>query len=197
MMSQSEYHSRRLVLRNEDAAEELEGMAAELGWSAYEQLSGEDEPLRIQWRTAAGEAVRLVEDEDAACDYVFVIAPGRAEAEAVLATVERYVETWSRAELKQPYESAAEPKERGRALLLVALSAPMEFDRETFDIIVGALRSDSADLRAVACYVISYVPYDEFVPVLRDVAENDPEERLRGHAREMLELFAELGTEAE
>lgn len=133
---------------------------------------------RVTWR--AGDGVALVYVEDAlfgiGC-YTFDGDPGELAALA-----DKALEPWSVGELCAQLDEAPDAKARGQRVLRLGLAAPVRHDAEVFARIAATLNDTDPRVRYAALYAASFTGYGEFAPLVRKMAQNDPEQFIRDRA---------------
>jgi hypothetical protein len=170
------FKSWTLVLR--DSEEDARRTVEDLGWDA----AGDD-----YWTSA--DDVRLFLRRDRTSGELGCNVRG-ANQEAVVRRfdeLETRLDAWSSDELLDGIERAETARETAQALFRLGLGAPLEFDERTATQIVGALSFEHPMIRAAAVRSIGYLRWGAMLrPLVERVAEEDPDERVRGQAELLL-----------
>ena len=190
--------SRRFVLREFQDRDSVVQVATELGWP-LERVTEPDheavQDLEILWKPGPGLALRYVEDFDA--DESYVVVSGR-NAEGVRG-VEIYVEArlpaWSLDDLVRKVDEASTDEERAQNVLRLGLGAPIEMRDDFVRRISDAIQDKSLYVRQAGVWAVAHAEWPVLLPLVRQVAENDPEEEIRDDAMTIVDVFGEAGME--
>ncbi|MEV6424257.1 HEAT repeat domain-containing protein [Streptomyces sp. NPDC051662] len=175
----------------------MEEYAHKHGWPTVVDV-GEDLPSgqirTIEWSITGGAHLKFFEDDATRCPYFFIEADHPNLCLSMTKHALDELPVYSREDLLSAFDAAADrTEERRRALLMVALGAPHEFDREVYRRITEAMRDEDAAVRSAAIYAMSYSPAIEYLSALRELAVSDADEQVRREAQEMLDVFAQVG----
>lgn len=182
--------SRRTILRGADAEA---GFTAQLDLSGMEVLAEvcapESEGLvrQIRWSAGAGLQVFFGTDAYAGCSYFFV------EGRDLTAVLETHVqlallsESWLPDQLLGAIDGATSTDMLIEALIRAGLGAPPEFDEDFFAHLTAYFHHPEVDVRAAAVLAVCYAPWREYLPLLRELAERDPDKEVRLDAGLMAE----------
>jgi HEAT repeat protein len=150
-------------------------------------------PPHVVWRIATEVSLHYVEDDVAHCAYVFTSSSAYNLGAGFHEHAQQHLPVFTQDELLAAYDQAADPEGRANALLGAAISSGRKYDEPVFRRIVEALRDRDRRVRLAAVYAISYSPWPEYIPVLREVAAEDADDEVRTHARTMLAVLDEMG----
>ncbi|NGO13561.1 HEAT repeat domain-containing protein [Streptomyces sp. HC44] len=189
--------SPRFIVRSQSPEHDVEEYARKHGWSkvldvAEDPASGEIRS--IEWAMTGGAVLKFFEDDATRCSYFFI----EAEYSNLCLSMTRHavheITVYSRDELLRAFDaSPSHTEERRKALLMVALGAPHEFDADVCHRINIAIHDQEPRTRSAAIYAMSYSPSSEYLPALRETAERDSDDHVRGDAQEMLDVFGQVG----
>ncbi|PUB31834.1 hypothetical protein C8K30_101351 [Promicromonospora sp. AC04] len=185
--------TRRVVFVDHPALHEIVVYGREREWQLIAEIpAGVTKNAPREFVFEAGKAsleVHFCEDEVTQNSYAFVVGATRNVAESLITMIERDLDSWSRAQLLEEMDRGAGFDETGRALIRLALSAPLEFDQPVYDRVRDGLQHSDERLRDLSIWATSYTPWPEYRALLRDVAAHDDSERIRDRAARMLDSF--------
>ncbi|WP_199512585.1 hypothetical protein [Nucisporomicrobium flavum] len=146
-----------------------------------ERLGDEDAGTgyEMTWSMAPAVILHYVEDVVSRSGHVHVTGRDTADIESRVETLGRELDTLTMKELTAAVGEAGAGPELARALLRVGLGAPLAFDATVFDVIRGGLANEDAMVRQSTVYATTYSPWREWLPVLREVARDDPSADVR------------------
>lgn len=194
-MNEKKATSGKFVMRSFPALEEVEYLARSLGWakaSTVEKVppfSG----VEITWSSSDGETLRYVEDEMTGNCYVTVEAPSRELVQRTTETVLDELLPWELEELLFAVDTATDAVDLGLAVIRLSIAAPSHREEQIFQRVRFALTHSDARVRDMAIAAITYSPWPEYKPILRDIAQSDPEQKLRERGGLVLQSFADAG----
>ncbi len=185
--------TRRVVFVDHPALPEVLGYGHEHGWKLIEEIpAGATKHAPRELVFKAGQAsleVHLCEDEITQNSYAFVVGATKNVSESLIRMIERDLASWSLSQLLEEVDRGSGFDELGRALIRLALGAPHEFDRAVYNRVRDGLQHPDERLRDLSIWVTSYTPWPEYRTLLRDVASDDDNERIRARAARMLDSF--------
>lgn len=199
-MSPFEYPSRRLLLQSpEEAAEkQVDSYAASFGWPRTEVVPADHEAgiqYEVVWTIASSVDLRYSVDGATGLPYVYVTAADRNQCQAFQAHAEQHLDVHSWEGLLAVYnDETVEVEERAGLLLMVALAAPTECDETSVAMISDALTDPEEEIREAAIYATSYVPCERYLPLLEQIAQQDPVPEFREDAQAMIAFYGRLGS---
>lgn len=118
--------------------------------------------------------------------------PGEDAVSRRLDELAARLDAYSTDELLFGIEQAESAAETAQALFRLGLGAPPEFDERTATQIVGGLSFEHPMIRAAAIRSIAYLRWaDLLIPLVERVAEEDPDERVRQRAAELVHAVAQ------
>ncbi|MEY7971861.1 HEAT repeat domain-containing protein [Saccharomonospora xinjiangensis] len=148
----------------------------------------------VEWEITGGARLRFFRDGATGGSCFFVEAPYFELCLSMTRHAVAGIAVYTRAELLNAFDIAAHgSEERSRALLVAALGAPHAHDADVHRRIREALGDSNAGVRSAAVHAMSYSPASEYIPVLRDAAAGDPDSKVREEAKELLDVFAQVG----
>lgn len=185
----------RYVLRADDGEAVAGRFAAERDWDLIARDVADPErgaELEVVWATDGPVTFQFQEDHVLNEGYVYLAGRDRALVERHEADLTGSLDVWSRDELLREAARHDEGPARGRAILRAGLGAPMEFDREFYDLITGAMRAGGPAMRAIGIRACAYSPVAEYRPTLEELARSDGEQQIRDLAQVTLRAFDEF-----
>ena len=140
-----------------------------------EQLGDEDAGIgyEMSWFLTPAVIFVYAEDEVSKSSYLYVTGRDAADVEARIAAIADDLDPLTMNELSAAVEEAGDGPPLARALLRVGLGAPLEFDGSVFDLIRSGLTNEDEMVRQSTVYALTYSPWLEWLPVLREVARSD------------------------
>jgi hypothetical protein len=177
------------------AREEVESLAVAHGWakSSTVQKQPPFSGTEITWSSSGGGSLRYTEDEMTGNCYVVVEATTRGEVQRLGELVLEELLPWEMPELVFAVDNAADEIEFGLSVIRLGIAAPPHRDDQIFRRVRSALTHDDVRVRDMAIVATTYSPWPEYVPILRDIAQSDPEPKLRQRSRLVLESYTDAG----
>ena len=197
-MSDDQIEGPRLVLRQDPAEPEVTRLAESREWELLaDEVSGDEvgHSREKAWQVSSGLFVHLLEDIVSRCCCLVVTgfdAKAVADLTAQLTTI---FHPMTRAELLRPIVGIVNPQERVRAVMRLALGSPPDFDPAFYGRVEETASDPEPGVRNAAIWVTGYVAWPEYRRLLRRVAAEDPDDRVRYDARLFLRMYdeAEVG----
>ncbi|MFE2938397.1 hypothetical protein ACFXKG_04870 [Streptomyces sp. NPDC059255] len=141
----------------------------------------------VTWGVTSELWVTYVEDLITQVSVVIVFGVDRNAVEALTLRISALLTPYSRQDvLATPSEDTPKP-EVARHLVRLALSASEAFDAEIFEKIKTAAGHSDPEIRNAAAWATVYLSWAECEFLLRRLAENDPDERVREGSRMLIE----------
>ncbi|MER5940173.1 HEAT repeat domain-containing protein [Streptomyces sp. NPDC001928] len=141
----------------------------------------------VTWGVAPELWVTYVEDLITQVSVVIVFGVDRNAVETLADRIAALLTPYSRQELLVMPSGETPKAEQARYLVRLALSASDSFDPEIFEKIQTAAGDRDPEIRNAAAWAIVYLSWPQCESLLRRLAENDPDERVRAGARMLLE----------
>ncbi|MCM2387475.1 hypothetical protein [Streptomyces albipurpureus] len=185
----------RYVLHGHDGETVAGRFAAERDWDLIARDVADPDrgmELEVVWATDDPVTFQFREDHILNEGYVYLAGRDRAGVERHESDLTGSLDLWSRDELLREAARHDEGPARGRAILRAGLGAPMEFDREFYDLITGAMRSGDPAMRAIGVRACAYSPVAEYRPALEGLARSDAGQEIRDLAQATLRAFDEF-----
>lgn len=187
----------RTVLRAADAEPEFTAYAERSGMRKLEEVSappGAGLVRELWWSAGQNAKVYLAMDDVSGCWFFTVEGGDQSDVEELSRRLHREFDVWENDALLEAIDEVAGVEGRHEAAILRAgLGAPLSFDEDVFDYLTDHFRDAEVGIRRAAVWAVSYSPWPEYLPLLREVARNDPDEDVRHNAT----LFIELITKRE
>ncbi|MER7379716.1 HEAT repeat domain-containing protein [Streptomyces lanatus] len=161
-------------------------------WRLVETNEGEESAAYMVFRTwSPASALWLSLVEDMTTKACVLIAFG-ADGEQVADLAHRmsvFVPVMSREEVLAGPDMAEDPQGRIPAILRVALAAGPEFDAGLFRILTETAQDPDPFVRNATAWSTTYLEWPQSLDLLRELASQDPDERVRQSARDLLNDF--------
>lgn len=193
-MTDGWFASRRQLLRNCPALEQVSAYAAEKGW---ELVSSEGDPALRENRRLAFDVspeLQVVYIEDFRSRQCFFYVTGTDEASAselITQTVED-LRPFSLEELLLQADNTEDRLPHARCLVLLGVAAPYEFDEEIYRRVVAIMDDPDPQVRLLSILATSYSPWPQYRPHYARLTQ-DPNPTIRQRASDVLEVMDEMG----
>ncbi|MCP2259149.1 HEAT repeat-containing protein [Streptoalloteichus tenebrarius] len=198
-MNTSSELSRRLVLREFPADDEVGAYAEARGWrylGRTEQTEGEsfgETIVEMTWEVEPDVVLLYVEDGLTWNCFVQVEAGDPERAEHLLSGMARDLDVIPLEELLSAVERERDPDELARAVNRLTLGAPPEPDDRVVARVADVLRHPEPDVRRLAIWAMLHTPWPQYRPLLRHVLATDEDQAVRETAEDMLATYDEAG----
>ena len=189
------YHSRRIILKHSPGEAEVQSFADELGWPRRMEEPADIEQRSVHevlWFAGPEVVLRYAEDPVSQHSYVEARANRQTLVDALCALAEERLDAWQEEELLESI-GATDPMSRAEAVIRAGLASPEEFDDRFFSRINAAMSDPDHRVREAGIYATTFTVWPQYLPALRNAAENDPNEDRRRDARLALDLFRSEG----
>lgn len=182
---------KKLALAYPLGLDEVARRAASLGWLFEEEFPADAEcPYEAVWSVpTAGAQVHYIEDYIAGSAWFAFDADTSSNLEHLL--VEHFVGRT----LEQALDSAqqaADPADQINAAAMLAVLGPDNADPRCFAALVRLMQAPDAQVRLRSIVAAASLAWPEFIPVLSEIASQDPEDFVRWRATDTLEAFARV-----
>ncbi|GGP52328.1 hypothetical protein [Saccharothrix coeruleofusca] len=193
------YRSRRYILKGDTPLLEVELIAQGSDWQRILDRPAAPEQNKdrlVKWELAAGLRVSYVEDSALQCAYIIITSwLGAQEVETAAAVFEVHPKIFRFQELIAAVDSADNTETKALAIARAGLGSPLEPQDDFVERITGAAREQDPILREGALWAITYTEWNLFNPLVQDMADNDPDEFVRGLAVRVLDVIDKLRLE--
>jgi hypothetical protein len=149
----------------------------------------------VQWHVADDLVFDYLESYLTTDGCILAIGPDAVQAERLMQEVESDLaaQIFGEAELISRIDTDDLPS-IGRALVQAGLGAPLRYDQAFFDSISAKATSyPEFRIRETAVFSMAYTEWPEFVPLLRNILNNDQEERVRLRAQIVFDGYIGAG----
>lgn len=190
-MTEWQYISRRMVLREPDGEEEVIQFADEFNMKKIRDVSAPERQgivREIAWQVSPEIKMHYAMDYLSSCSFVVVYGEDNEETHQLVHVVEEILDPWTKNELLEEVDAIDEPNYLAQAVIRAGVGAPNEYDEGFFQRISHALRSRDTWVRRAAIWATAYSRWPQFLPILREIADTDPDETLRNEARRMVDF---------
>lgn len=177
-MNSTHHQSGRLVLCRSPQDEAVEELASEQGWQRVEEVT-EEGVRQVLWAVAPGISLTYTEDPVSHNAFAVLASEDRGTFEQVLDLIQDELMPWSRRALLISIDDARDALARARAVIRAGMGAPEHFDEDFFNCIQEPFGSPEIWVREAAVRATAYSPWPQYRPLLENMAQSDPEEKLR------------------
>lgn len=144
----------------------------------------QDNPYEVIFTAEDGTSIHYIEDFLLGVNYLLL----EGEEPGPLAEdIRKKLPTYSVDETKRLVAQGKTRDELIGAIYLAAAATSPRFDESLFKLFEIALESDDPDVRSAAILGMGYAAWPEFKALLRRIEATDPDSRVRGDARAMLD----------
>ncbi|MFF7163562.1 hypothetical protein ACFZBP_19760 [Streptomyces sp. NPDC008086] len=189
-MSEHRYTEIHLPLRQLPGWGAVEAITHSAGWQVVDTNADRGDAnykKAVTWGAAPELWVTYVEDLITQVSVVIVFGADDDAVGTLADRIAALLTPYSRQEvLTKPGEDTPKP-EMARHLVRLALSASQAFDVEIFERIQLAAGHSDPEIRNAAAWATVYLSWGECESLLRQMAESDPDERVRAGSRMLLE----------
>ena len=130
--------------------------------------------------------------EDYMVKVKYIVARGE-EADKVIEEAKNSLDCYSWQEILNEYAISDNHKQKIQTIYIAGTAAPLEFSPEHKKFFDDSLQEEHPDVRIATIIAMGYMSWTEWIPVLEDLKNNDPDETVRDSAAGMLESFAANG----
>ncbi|MFJ2203299.1 HEAT repeat domain-containing protein [Streptomyces violaceusniger] len=188
----AEYQYNRMVLREEISRDVIVGLASKGLWPSLEDNENDESASYMYyrlWGVAQGLWASLTEDLTTQVKVFTVFGEDSADVVELSRRVTIILQPYSRQELTRPPQFGADKHERIRTAMRAALAAGDEYDGELYAVISAAAQAPDPDVRNAAAWATTYVSWPQVLELLRNMAANDSDARVREGAQALLNDF--------
>ena len=190
---------RRIVLKDYVTEKMVKAEAFENEWLWWDKTSRDEETIQ---RDGIYEIILVKPGKKTSIHYVadymikinYIVARGE-EADKVIEEAKNSLDCYSWQEILDDYANAADNHYHRISIVYIAgAAAPyLEFSPEHKKFFDKSLKDEHPDVRIATIIAMGYMSWSEWIPVLEDLKNNDPDETVRDSAAGMLESFAANG----
>ena len=130
--------------------------------------------------------------EDYMVKVKYIVARGE-QADKVVEEAKNSLDCYSWQEILNEYATSKNHKQKIQTIYIAGTAAPFEFNPEHKKFFDNSLQDEHPDVRIATIVAMGYMGWSEWIPVLEDLKNNDPDETVRDSAAGMLESFAANG----
>ena len=182
----------RMALRDSADRQVVTMLTSAAEWPLVETNEHEESAAYMTFRTwAPSSGLWLSYLEDVTTQATVLIAFGDDEDHVadLARRVSAFVEVVPRTELMAEPVSDADPQKRIPSVVRMALAAHAEFDAELFAILTEVAHDADPHVRNAAVWSTTYLEWPQSLTLLAEVADQDPDERVRQSAQDLLKDF--------
>lgn len=188
----NDYKTRRLLLRSYPAEEQVSKYARERNWpvaGTTEEDPEEGTVREVLWLAEPSLALHYAEDRITRTAYVMASSWSPELAEDLSRRLERELDVVPLDQLLRAVEEADDAQTLSLAINRLSLAAPREYDGDVFRLIAKGLRHADSNVRLASIWAVGFMPWPEYRPILRKLAEADPDGMVRETAADLLEAY--------
>jgi hypothetical protein len=191
-MLSNDYKARRLLLRSYPAEEQVSDYARRNNWpfaGRAEEDPEEGTAHEVIWLVTPSQALHYAEDRMTRTAYVMASSWSPELADDLSQQLERDLDVVSFDELLRAAEGAEDVHSLSLAINRLSLAAPREYDGDVFRLISKGLSHADRSVRLASIWAVGFMPWPEYRPILRILANTDPDDRVRETAADLLEAY--------
>ena len=186
---------RRIPLKDYVTDDMVIAEARENEWLWWDETSRDEETIK---RDGIYEIIFIKPDEKTSIHYTedymskvkSIVARGE-EADKVIEEAENSLDCYSWQEILDEYATSENHKQKIQTIYIAGNAAPyLEYSPEHKKFFDNALQDEHPDVRIATIIAMGYMSWSEWIPVLYDLKNNDPDETVRDSAAGMLDSFA-------
>lgn len=191
------YRSRRFIIREYPGEGQVSDFANTLGWERLGEVSAEKrlrQPRQVIWQLFPGVVLQYMEEEEFHASYVVMMSEESRELSHHMAQIiEGGIAVLTDEELLEGVTSASGRDEKARALIIAGIGAPPHPDNRYSRLLIEAARSPSKHVRECGVLAIGYTEWPPFRELLKAIAQQDSDRKVRRLASAMVEAFDTTG----
>jgi hypothetical protein len=194
----NDYKTRRLLLGSYPAEEQVTTYARRNDWPVAGTTEEDPEAGTVHeiiWLVEPALALHYAQDALTSTAYVLASSWSPELAEGLSRRLERELDVISLDELLRTAEEARDAHALSLAINKLSLGAPREYDADVFRLIAKGLSHADRDVRLASIWAVGFMPWPEYRPILRKLAEGDPDSTARETAADLLEAYRLEGGE--
>ncbi|SMC47652.1 hypothetical protein [Kibdelosporangium aridum] len=195
-MSES-FSSRRYLLAPKATDADVAVVATKLGWAKLGEISQNSADLvsrEVIWGASDQLTLHYSEDFLSRSPHFFVTGHDRAKVDVAARFAQGRLRPATLDELVEAFDDVSgDLADEILATLRLGLGSPLEFDERFFDRVRKSMSSADEGLRRAAVWATLYAVWEQYIPVLLEVAERDHSEQLRAEARMVIQAYRMQG----
>ncbi|WP_146074997.1 HEAT repeat domain-containing protein [Streptomyces sp. Ru73] len=195
------FSSRTYLLSPRSNEEEVATVAEKLGWPLIGRLPEDVSalaPRETFWGKSQDLVLHYQEDVISKSPCAFLTGANKKQVETAARLLEAQLKPATLEELLKAAEATKNlPDDYALAVLRLGLGAPEHFDERFSASIARAVAHEDEEVRKSAAWATSYTAWPQFVPLLTEMAEQDPSENVRRVAQKILNAYTGEGTPEE
>lgn len=190
--------SDRMILREQATEEDVQHFARGLSMTKIRDISSPERQTvvrEITWEANSGVLLHYAADYLSASRIISIEGDDNEQFRRFVDVTVRLLDPWRLDELINEVDSCDVGDARSLALAVIRLGvgAPNGYNDEVFNRISAAMHSPQAWVRKAAIWATMYSQWPEFLPLLREIADADPDEEIRNDARRMVNFGNKSG----
>jgi hypothetical protein len=181
--------NRRIIFKSNDAVNIIRQLSVKYFWNLERLVRADPEnqiPYELYFKEDGGDTeIVYVEDPISECSYVIISG---SKIDEICSVIEEKTEFWTCEEMFADWDNAQNDSAQIQSILRIGVGAPYEYDEQFACKLEEGLADGDRAVREAALAAIGYRDWQEFDPILGEIAKNDPDERCRNRAAIMLEI---------
>ncbi|MCX4796139.1 hypothetical protein OG497_19025 [Streptomyces sp. NBC_01242] len=171
----------RILFKETVPPEDFENFAQNQSWKLVEHFpETPEQEEEFVWETSSGIDIHRVHNRTMGLSYTVIEGgPEETRVRDVVISFESAFSLYSHTEVLEMYRTSSFWDEKVLTMPMVALSAPHNFNEETFNTILSSFEDSHENVRYAGVVATYYVPWKEFIPPLLLVTQNDPDADIR------------------
>jgi hypothetical protein len=191
--------SGRMVMREPISEESVQLFANEFNMTKIRELSVPERQTivrEVTWEVNPGLKMHYALDRLSSSSFIVVEGDDDRRSSQLVDAVEDGLDPWTLDELLEEVDletalyddDSGDSRSVAQAVIRLGVGTPNEYNEEVFGRISGAMRSSEAWVRRAAIWATAYSRWPQFLPLLNEIADTDPDQEIRSDARAMVDI---------
>jgi hypothetical protein len=183
-----------MVLREPIDEDDVWLFASEFNLEKTHELSAPERQgivRQVSWATDQETRLHYAVDHLSACSFIVVEDGDSENFSQLVDAVMEVLDPWTIDELlteAASYATSGDPRAFAQAVIRLGVGAPNDYNGEVFNRILAAMHSPETWVRKAAIWATTYSRWPQFLPLLSEVADKDPDQEIRSEARLMVDF---------
>jgi hypothetical protein len=194
-MSSSKHLTTRLIIRAQDGEAEARRYAEANGWNFWRELPQNERKGTLReliWRISSEVSMHYMMDDVTGSPYIYFSTPWPNIGISLVKQTQSQADVIPYSELLADFDFAEDSQDRPAALLRLALGSPRNPDDASSSRIIAGLQDRDDRLRKAAVYATTYTPSLIYLPLLRQISNDDPVSEIRDFAENVVQVYNKM-----
>jgi hypothetical protein len=199
-MKSIHHQSNRFVLGRSPREDDVQSLSDDRGWPRVREIQDDPdagESYQVVWAIDQKMILSYIEDAVSHNCYITVAGESEEQVADISRELGESLDAWDARRLFLSIEEETDPQQKARAVIRAGLGAPDEFDESFFCRIRDAFTDPEPWVREAAVWATVYSPWPQYRPLLASAAQDDPEEKIRDDAGDLLRGLDETGADGQ